>query len=64
MARVAKLAGAPHAKSAGVLLDTRIGSKVQAGEPMFTVHAESLGELDYALAYAQANTDIVQIIER
>jgi thymidine phosphorylase len=64
MARLAKLAVAPHAKCAGVLLQIRTGATVTAGEPLFTVHAESRGELDYALAYAGANTDIVQIDER
>lgn len=63
MARLAKLAGAPHAKSAGVSLQVRNADAVAGGEPLFTVHAESRGELDYAMAYAAANTDIVHLVE-
>ncbi|MGK7865462.1 thymidine phosphorylase family protein [Falsiroseomonas sp. E2-1-a4] len=59
LARVAKLAGAPADKAAGVELHARPGQAVAAGEPLFTVHAENPGELDYALAYVQANPDIV-----
>lgn len=51
LARVAKLAGAPTVAVAGVELHARLGSVVQAGMPLFTVHADSPGELAYALDY-------------
>lgn len=58
LAKVAKLAGAPDAKSAGVVAHVQLGSTVAAGEPLMTVHSEAEGELDYALDYATANPDI------
>ena len=61
LARVAKLAGAPGAPSAGVDLHVPLGTEVQRGQPLFTVHAESPGELAYALAYASANAEILVI---
>jgi thymidine phosphorylase len=61
IARLAKLAGAPEAKAAGVTLHVELGETVAAGEPVCTVHAETPGELNYALDYAAANPDVVQI---
>jgi thymidine phosphorylase len=61
LARVAKLAGAPADKAAGLELHLRLGQPVAAGEPLFTVHAENAGELDYALAYVGANPDILEL---
>lgn len=63
IARVAKLAGAPRAQVAGVFLDARVGGIVRAGDPLFTVHADSSGELRYALEYARAHPDILSITE-
>jgi hypothetical protein len=34
---------------------------VARGAPLFTVHAENAGELDYALAYVGANPDIISL---
>ncbi|MHB2168989.1 thymidine phosphorylase family protein [Alsobacter sp. R-9] len=61
IARVAKLAGAPEVKAAGVYLRVRLGNAVQKGQPLYTVHAESAGELGYALDYARAHTAMVGI---
>jgi thymidine phosphorylase len=52
IARVAKLAGAPAAPAAGVELRVRVGAPVAAGEPLFAIHADSPGRLEYAAAYA------------
>lgn len=59
--RLAKLAGAPEDKAAGLELHVRLGDKVQSGNPLCTVHAEAEGELAYAMAYAGANPDIFRI---
>jgi len=59
LSRVAKLAGAPDAKAAGVELHVRLGSPMSRGEPAYTVFAETPGELDYAMTYVEANPDIV-----
>lgn len=64
IAKLAKLAGAPEAKAAGVELHVRIGDVVPASQPLCTVHAAAPGELAYALAYARANADIITIRER
>jgi thymidine phosphorylase len=61
LARTAKLAGAPDDKAAGVELHCRVGDRVEPGQPLYTVHAEAPGELDYSLAYVAANPDIIVI---
>lgn len=63
IAQLAKLAGAPDSKAAGLLMHKRLGDQVEAGEPLCTVHAQARGELDYAFEYASANDDIFQIGE-
>ena len=63
LARVAKLAGAPSDKAAGLDLHVRVGDAVERGQPLFTVHAESKGELDYALEYLARQENIV-VLER
>jgi thymidine phosphorylase len=59
IARLAKLAGAPEDKVAGVDLHVRVGDSVVSGQPLCTVHADSPGELAYAFDYAWANRDII-----
>lgn len=61
LARIAKLAGAPQRAAAGLVLHTRVGQVVEMGEPLFTIHSESRGELDYARTYAARNDDVVRL---
>lgn len=61
IAMVAKLAGAPEAKAAGVELHVKVRDKVSKTDPLYTVHAETQGELDYALAYVNATENIVEL---
>lgn len=63
MAMIAKLAGAPGAKAAGVEFLSPLGRRVEKGEPLYVVHAETPGELNYALAYAEANPQTI-VVER
>jgi thymidine phosphorylase len=63
LARVAKLAGAPADAAAGLELHVRVGQTVEAGNPLFTVHADASGELEYALAYARDQQGIVGLEE-
>jgi thymidine phosphorylase len=63
LARVAKLAGAPDDKVAGVDLHVRLGDRVAAGQPVYTIHAEHRGGLDYALGYAEHADGIISIGE-
>jgi len=61
LAKVAKLAGAPEAKAAGLELQVRLDQEVERGQPLFTVHAETRGELAYALEFTVANSDIIVV---
>jgi thymidine phosphorylase len=61
IARLAKLAGAPDDKAAGVDLHVRLGEMVERGQPLCTVHSESPGELAYAFDYAEGNRDIIKV---
>jgi thymidine phosphorylase len=63
LARIAKLAGAPQAAAAGIALHVRIGDFVERGEPLFSLHAVSPGELAYALEYATAQSGTVHVSE-
>lgn len=63
LARSAKLAGAPKAPAAGLEFHAPLGTNVARGDPLFTVHAEAPGELDYALTYIKANSDMIEIGE-
>ena len=63
LARVAKLAGAPQAAAAGLQVCVRIGEPVERGQPLFVVHAASPGELEYALAYAASNSNIMTLVD-
>ncbi|ANP45643.1 thymidine phosphorylase family protein [Candidatus Viadribacter manganicus] len=61
ISRLAKLAGAPDDKAAGLEILARLGDQVMAGAPLLIVHAEAPGELDYALGFAAANMDMFEI---
>ena len=61
IARVAKLAGAPADREAGVDLHSPVGTKVEKGQPLFTVHSNAPGELDYALSYLEEQNGIIDI---
>ena len=63
LAKLAKLAGAPHDPLAGVDFGAPLGMSVSHGQPLFTIHAQSRGELAYALDYARAHPDIVLVGE-
>ncbi|MCX2720932.1 thymidine phosphorylase family protein [Roseibium salinum] len=55
IARVAKLAGAPRQKSAGVRLLVRSGDRVEAGEPLYEIHAETPGSSNMRAAMRRAS---------
>lgn len=62
LGRIAKFAGAPTNPAAGLVLHVKPGESVSAGQPLFTVHAGSKGELDYALGYANHEADVVRLV--
>lgn len=61
IAKLAKLAGAPNAKAAGLYLEATVGDKIEKGQPLLTVHADSPGELDYALSFLKDDGTIIEI---
>lgn len=61
LAKVAKLAGAPADLAAGVDMHCKIGDSIIANHPLMTIHAESSGELSYAVEYLEEHLDIIQL---
>lgn len=61
LATAAKLAGAPQAPAAGLVLHARLGDRVQKGQPLFTLHAQTPGELDYATVYVADHPGLVAV---
>jgi len=55
MAQIARLAGAPMDKGAGVDLYKKVGDKVRQGEPLYAIHAEF--DADFAFASEAAAQD-------
>lgn len=63
LARLAKLAGAPNTPAAGLRLHAKLGQALAMGQPLFTLYADSQGELDYAADYYEHNHDLFMIGE-
>jgi len=61
IARLAKLAGAPQDKAAGVDLHVSLETVVEKDEPLFTIHAESHGALSYSLSLLEQVPEIIQV---
>lgn len=64
LARLAKLAGAPEAKSAGIELLTPLNTLVEKNQPLLILHAETEGELQYALSFYKQTENIITIEEK
>ncbi|MDD3042388.1 MAG: AMP phosphorylase [Methanosarcinaceae archaeon] len=56
---VARLAGAPNDKGAGITLHKKMGEAVKKGDPILTVYAEKEFKLDIAITTAQRTNPIV-----
>jgi len=63
LARIAKLAGAPASPAAGLELAVAVGTRVERGQPLFTIHAQAPGELEYALDYLAGRPDVIEVAE-
>lgn len=61
LARIAKLSGAPAAPASGLDLHVRLGDRVERGQPLFTLHTETTGELAYALEYLDTHANVIRI---
>lgn len=53
IARIARLAGAPEDKAAGMYLRVHCDDKVKKGEALFTIHAQNKMKLNSAIAVAK-----------
>jgi len=54
-AHIAKIAGAPNDKKAGVMLLAEVDDKVDKNAPLFEIHAENQRKLKLAEAYAKSS---------
>jgi len=54
--RLARTAGAPIDKGAGIRLFCKIGDRVEKGQPLYRIHAYDQSELDLAATAARANS--------
>ena len=63
ISRLASLAGAPNAPAAGISMHVRLGDVVDLGQPLMTLHAEAIGELEYALDFYHSHPQILHIEE-
>ncbi len=61
IAQIAKLSGAPLDKGAGILLHKKVGNPVTSGEALFTLYAETEGELSFASEFAMQQTPFFAI---
>jgi len=61
LAKIAKLAGAPTDQASGVDFLSPIGTQVEKGQTLYVVHAESKGELEYAIEYYRSQDNILTI---
>jgi thymidine phosphorylase len=61
LATIAKLAGAPRAKAAGIELHVNMKAKVEAEQPLFTIYSEAPGELNYAVSAIRSEHDIMTV---
>jgi len=56
---LARLAGAPKDKGAGVLLHKKLGDKVDKGDPLYTVYAEKAGKLEDARSILDGEAAVI-----
>ncbi|WP_396586245.1 thymidine phosphorylase family protein [Bermanella sp. R86510] len=61
ISRLASLAGAPNAESAGIELHVQLGDDVSVGSPLMTLHSHAKGELAYALDFLKGHEDVIRI---
>ena len=60
IAMIAKIAGAPNDKAAGVDLLVNIGNQIRKNDVLFIIHSNSVEALETALAYFSSNYDLIK----
>lgn len=61
LARIAKLAGAPKSPRAGMQFISPIGKTIKTGDVLFSVFADTTGELEYVKEYLNNVTGLIKI---
>lgn len=61
LSRLARLLGAPEQAAAGVVLRARLGDELAHGHPWLFLHAQTQGEMAYALEYARQAGELLSI---
>ena len=61
LAKAAKLAGAPADQAAGIEMHVRRGQEVERGQPLYTMHADTRGELHYALDFLASHPETLSL---
>ena len=59
VSRIARIAGAPHDKGAGIYLYKHVNDRIKRGERLFTIYAESKHEFEYAKDVAKSSKAFV-----
>lgn len=59
LTRVAKVAGAPECKGAGIYLNVHLKDKVKKNDILFTIYAENKKKMDYALRLLEKDVILV-----
>ena len=59
ISRIARVAGAPKDKGAGIYLYKHVGDKVKRGDKLFTIYSESRHEFEYAKDVAKSAKVVV-----
>jgi len=55
IAKIARMAGAPHSKGSGIYLNKKVDDKVKIGELLYTIYAESEFKLNLAVEFMRKN---------
>ena len=50
LVKIARAAGSPKDKGAGLMIYKKVGSKVDAGEPLYTIYADNENKLNEAVS--------------
>ncbi|SFX79809.1 thymidine phosphorylase family protein [Marinospirillum alkaliphilum] len=61
LSQLAKLAGAPEDPTAGVTLEVKLNTSIKPGQLLLTLHADSPGELQYAVDFLEAHPQMIEI---
>ncbi|MFC6669412.1 thymidine phosphorylase family protein [Marinobacterium aestuariivivens] len=61
LAKIAKLAGAPADPAAGVEIPVKLGDRIDPNDMLLSIHAESSGELNYAVDYLEDHPGVVEL---